>query len=283
MKQVVFATCRPLPALQPDDVPVARELESRGAKVTPAPWNGPFTPFAQADLVVLRSAWDYFEEPFAFTSWLQALENVKGVVVNSPGLMAWNVNKSYLLDLADRGAPVPPTRLCKPTATELALAMDELGVVEAVVKPVYGASASGLSIMRKDDPPSLERAAASLQSNGLVQPLIPEIRTLGETSCTFFGSEFSHAVVKRPKADSILVNAEHGGSTQAVTLSDAQLAAARSVLEMLPEPSTFARIDMVFTPPDALLMEVEVIEPELFVLNDPDAPARFADVLSVMQ
>jgi glutathione synthase/RimK-type ligase-like ATP-grasp enzyme len=278
-RNVVFATCRAMPALQPDDVPIARALEALQCSVSPAPWNGPFEPFDRADLVVVRSTWDYFEHAQAFADWLQRLQSVSGEVCNAPSLMLWNSNKTYLLDLAERGAPLPPTRLCEPNTAALAQAMQELDLHEAIVKPVVGAGASGLSILRRDDPASIERAAAGLRHQGLVQPLIAEIRTLGETSCTFFGGEFSHAVVKRPCNGSILVQAEHGGQTQPAALSADQLEVARSMLELLPEPAVYARVDMVFGESAPLLMEIEVIEPELFVLHDAAAPDRFARLL----
>tara|TARA_R110002073_G_scaffold51395_3_gene134949 strand:- start:306 stop:1154 length:849 start_codon:yes stop_codon:yes gene_type:complete len=280
MKKVVFATCRTMPGFQPDDAPIAVALEARGCTVAPAAWNGPFEPFASADLIVVRSTWDYFDEAEAFDAWLQRLKTVAGVVCNAPSLMLWNSNKKYLLDLAARGAPLPDTLLSQPNAAALTAAMDDLSLQEAVVKPVIGAGASGLTIMQRNDKSSIERAAAALQHEGLVQPLIPEIRTLGETSCTFFHGQFSHAVVKRPKTNSILVQAEHGGRTEPVTLTPPQLATARSMLDLLPEPALFARVDMVFTKAAPLLMEVEVIEPELFVLHDPTAPNRFADLLT---
>lgn len=279
VRRIVFATCRALPEFQPDDVPIAEALRARGCEVVPAAWNGPFEPFQSADMVVVRSTWDYFEACNEFVAWIRALEGVRGVVVNAPSLMAWNSNKTYLLDLQKRGAPLPPTRLVKQDAASIAAAMQDLGLREAVVKPVVGAGASGLSIVRADDEAGIARAVDRLGYDGLLQPLIPEIRTIGETSATFFRGEFSHAVVKRPKQDSILVQAEHGGNTAAVTLTDEQLQVARSVLDLLPEPAVIARVDMVLTETQPMLMEVEVIEPELFVLHDTDAPTRCATAL----
>ena len=91
--------------------------------------------------------------------------------------------------------------------------MAELGLEEAVVKPVFGAGATGLSVVRRDDASGLRDAAARLGYDGLVQPLVPEIRTVGEVSLTFVGDQLSHAAIKRAAAGSILIHAEHGGST----------------------------------------------------------------------
>lgn len=279
MTKIAFATCLEMPGLQPDDAPIAAAIEATGVEVVAAPWNGPFEPFEHCDLVAVRSTWDYAEEPEAFLTWLERLEAVRGRVVNRPSLMRWNARKTYLLDLAERGAPLAPTRLVPADAEEIDAAMAELGLDEAVVKPVFGAGASGLSIVRRDDADGLAAAAAKLGHDGLVQPLVPEIRTVGEASLTFVGDTFSHAAIKRAQAGSILIHAEHGGSTAPFEPTDEQLRVARDVLELLPEPADYARVDLVPTEQGAVLMEVEVIEPELFVLHGDGAPERFAHLL----
>lgn len=280
MTDVVLVTCRQQPGLQPDDEPLRAALAARGAEVVTAPWNGPFEPFARAELVVVRSTWDYQQHAEAFVAWLDRLDTIDGVVVNKPSLMRWNARKNYLLDLAARGAPLPPTRLVRPDADAIAAGLDELGLDEGVVKPVFGAGASGLSIVRRDDRAGLVRAAATLGGDGLLQPLLAHVRDTGETSLTFFAGEFSHAVTKTPAAGSILVQAEHGGSTRAVQPSADDVELARSVLALLPSAPLFARVDMLLpaTGPRSL-MEVEVLEPELFVRFAPGAEQRFAELL----
>jgi len=280
MTTIAFATCLEMPALQPDDVPIAAALGERGVEVQALPWNGPFEPFAACDLIAVRSTWDYAQTPEAFVSWLQQLEQGSVPVVNAPSLMRWNTRKSYLLDLAERGAPLPPTRLVAADAQAIGAAMRELGLDEAVVKPVFGAGASGLSIVRRDDANGLAAAAARLGYDGLVQPLVPEIRTVGEASLVFLGDTFSHAAIKRASQGSILIHAEHGGTTAPFEPTAEQLQVARDVLQLLPEPAHYARVDLVPTAAGAVLMEVELIEPELFVLHGQGAPRRFADFLA---
>lgn len=280
MAEIAFATCRELPDLQPDDAPIADALRALGHEVRVVPWNGPFERFAACDLVAVRSTWDYADAPAAFLSWLQELEDAQLRVTNAPSLMRWNARKDYLLDLAARGAPLAPTRLVSPDADAIRAAMSELDLEEAVVKPVFGAGASGLSIVRRDDIAGLVDAAEQLGYDGLVQPLVSEIRTAGEVSLTFIGDEFSHAAIKRAPPGSILIHAEHGGSTAPYAPSDELVQVARDVLGMLPEPADYARVDLVSTERGVVLMEVELIEPELFVLHGEGAPARFAAFLA---
>ena len=279
MTVIAFATFREVPALQPDDAPIARELERLGAEVRPLPWNGSFEPFAACDLVAVRSTWDYAETPQDFLAWLQQLERAQIETTNPPSVMRWNACKDYLLDLGARGAPLAPTRKVAPDAAAIRAAMLELGLDEAVVKPVFGAGASGLSVVRVADAAGLAAAADALQYDGLLQPLVPEIRTVGEASLTFIGAEFSHAAIKRAAPGSILIHAEHGGSTAPFTPTEEQLDVAREVLGMLPEPVDYARVDLVPTAAGPVLMEVELIEPELFVLHGEGAPERFARFL----
>jgi glutathione synthase/RimK-type ligase-like ATP-grasp enzyme len=268
-----------MPEVQPDDVGLAEALVRRGWQVQAAPWNGPFAPFAAAELVVVRSAWDYHHAGASFAEWLERLERVDGTVINPPRLMRWNLDKGYLIELAQSGAPVVPTRLARPHGDAFAVAMRELGVDEAVVKPVVGASGDGLSVVCAHDAAALEAAAHALGANdALVQPLVPEIRTRGELSLTFLGGRLSHAVVKRPAAGSILVHAERGGTVQAIAPSSRAVAAA-AVLAMLPDAPVYARVDLVERDEGPLLMEIELIEPELFLRHGEGAADRFADAL----
>lgn len=278
MKKVVFATCNALPGLTKSDALVAAALERRGAQVRPAPWNGPQAPFAEADLIVVRSTWDYTDDDKAFEQWLERLSTYP-VVINSPSLMRWNMTKSYLLELAQKGAPLPPTVSAKPDVASIATAMDALGLEEAVVKPQIGAGADGLSIVRKDDPNGAAKAAAKLGGDGLIQPLLPEIRDIGETSIMFVDGEFSHAVIKTPKTGDIRVQEEHGGRTERIDPPAWAIEACVRILGLLPEPAFYARVDAVILDETLKLMEVELIEPELFFNYAPDAADRFADAL----
>lgn len=281
---IALATCLQKPQLTSGDARLAAALQARGACVGAHPWNGPFDPFAAADLVVVRSTWDYMRFADAFAGWIGRLETQARRVANAPALMRWNLSKTYLIDLAEKGAPLPPTVIAEPDVRALADAVDRLGLDEAVVKPVIGGGAFGLSVVRRRDPASFAQAAGKLAGPALVQPLIPEICTAGETSLVFFAGAFSHAVEKRPKLGSILVQEEHGGSTVPARVGGEAVEAARCILKLLPQAPLYARVDVVLGDSARLdgglkLMEVEVIEPSLFLEHDAAAADRFAEAL----
>lgn len=281
MAHFVFATCRTQPDLQPSDALLAEALARRGQQVTHAAWNGSFAPFVSAGVVVARSTWDYHEHPETFGEWLDALDSAPGTVVNTPALMRWNQRKTYLFDLAERGAPIAPTRLADPDPGSIGAALDALGLDAGIVKPIVGAGASGLSMVPRDDAGELQRAAEKLgRHQALVQPLVPSIRTFGEMSLMFIEGKLTHAVVKRPRADSILVQSEHGGATSRIQPDPDWIEVARRTLGLLPEPALYARVDLVEFEGRPVLMEVELIEPELFFPHAVEAADEFAAVLS---
>ncbi len=277
-KNIVFATCLAQPALQKSDATLAAACERRGVSVRPAPWNGDQAAFGEADAVVVRSTWDYQETPEAFAAWLKGLEGGRPVF-NPLAMMRANMSKRYLLALAEKGAPLPPARLVEPDAEAIAAAMDELGLAEAVVKPEFGATASGLSLVARGDKAGLAAAARKMAMPGLVQALVPEIAARGETSFIFIGGAFAHAVTKRPKPGEIRCQAEHGGSAEIASAPDWAVAEARSILGLISGEPLYARVDAVMLDGELRLMEVELIEPELFFTYAPEAAERFADAL----
>ena len=279
MKDVVFATCRKFPNLTPSDAVLAEALRKKGVRARPAPWNGAFAPFAEADLVVIRSTWDYFDVPDEFAAWIGRLET-ETALLNPPEVLRWNMTKAYLFELAEKGVAVPPARRIAPDAASIADAMDALGLDEAIVKPLSGGTASGLSRVRRDDRQALEKAAAILNGEAMVQAFVPEIVVRGETSLIFFGGAFSHAILKTPKAGDIRVQEDHGGAARAVDAPDWAVAEAARILALCPGETAYARIDAVLFDAHLALMEVELVEPELFFVHRPDAAERFAEILS---
>jgi glutathione synthase/RimK-type ligase-like ATP-grasp enzyme len=157
--------------------------------------------------------------------------------------------------------------------------MDALGLTQAVVKPEFGATGSGLSLVRRGDAAGLAAAAKKLAGPGFVQALIPEISTFGETSLVFIDGEFSHAVTKRPKSGEILCQSDHGGSVEIAIAPDWAIGEARRVLAMVPGELLYVRVDAIIFDDAFQLMEVELIEPELFFTYAPDGADRLAAAL----
>jgi glutathione synthase/RimK-type ligase-like ATP-grasp enzyme len=275
MAEIVLVTCKRWPDLSESDRLYARALKVRGARVRAAPWNGLFEPFEAANAIVVRSAWDYAETPEPFSGWIQAVARVGGVVFNPPAMMRWNLDKRYLLDLADRGVSVPETRVTAGDPDAVARAISEMGEGSFVIKPSVGQS--GRHVTRVESamlPAFIDRGAGS---SVIVQRFVPEVQESGEVSCVFFDGSLSHAFVKRPAPGDYRVNSQYNGRDEPAAPSDTTIEQARAVLDTLAETPLYARVDGVLRGRQFVLMELELIEPGLGLRYDPLAAERFAD------
>ena len=275
---IVLATCAAWPELSASDGFLAEALAARRARVTSAPWNGPFAPFAEAAAVVIRSTWDYHQAPETYLAWLDRLDPRR--TFNAPALIRWNISKAHVLDLARRGARVPRSREAAADPVAIADALDALGVREGVIKPLVGASGFGVErVARATVAADLARARTHKALDRLlVQEFVPEIRD-GELAGVFFDGTFAHALRRRAAAGEFRINSQYGGTMEMTTLPGDTVEAMQAVLALLPEMPLYARVDGVVRDGGFVLMECEVNEPALGLHLAPGSAERFADAL----
>ena len=276
--KLAIATSAAYPTIQPDDAHLAASLAAHDIQLHACVWNDPGADWAGHDAVLVRTVWDYFEHYDAFLAWLDRLERAGVPVINPVALMRWNSDKRYLAQLESLGVPTIPTRLVARDALLEALAA--FRGREVVVKPTVSGGA-WRTVRGTAGDAAFGRAVAELPSGDyLLQPFVREIVDDGEWSLLFFGGAFSHAVVKRPAAGDYRVQSQYGGRTEAVEPDAAILAAARHALATCAAlghgDPVYARADGVVVDGRFLLMELELIEPFLFLADRPDAAERCA-------
>lgn len=282
MNRIAFATHSGLPGLSDDDRLAVAELGRLGARVEAAVWDDPGVRWDRYDRVVIRSCWDYHLHPEAFLDWLGRLERDGVSLWNPAPVVRANVDKGYLVDLAAAGVPAVPTVRLEPGETaDLPGLLAERSWDEAVVKPSVSASAFRTRRVRREDAAAAQAELEELLevSGVLVQRFLPEIQTRGEWSFIFLGGEYSHAVLKRPKTGDFRVQEELGGSSVLERPAPMLVEQARAVAATIPSPWLYARVDGVEIEGVFTLMELELIEPLLFLGWDPKAPARFAEAI----
>lgn len=276
--RVALVTCGSVPELHDDDRPLLGELWSLGIAAEPAVWDDPAVDWKSYDAAVIRSAWDYHLTPEAFLAWLARLEALGLPVWNPPAVLRANLDKAYLKELSAAGVSVAPTEWVKRGARA---DLDELlaarGWDDAVVKPTVSASAFRTSRVRR----GREGGQAALEevlahSGAMIQPFLPEIGSEGEWSFVFLGGEFSHAVLKSPRAGDFRVQQEHGGRTERREPPPGLLIQARDAAIAGPRPWLYARVDGVRRGAELLVVELELIEPLLFLSYAPGAARSFA-------
>lgn len=279
---IAFVTSSEHADLTADDRLAVAELAGRRATVKAAVWNDPAVPWGDFDTIVIRSTWDYHHSADEFRAWIGRLEALGAPVWNPPAVVRWNMEKTYLRDLAAAGIPVVPTEwLARGSRPDLGALLDRRGWLDAVVKPVISAAATRTWRVSRTSVAEIEaRLAESLDvGDVMVQPFIPEIQTKGEWSLMFFAGEFSHAVRKMPLDGDFRVQTGFGGRSAVEHPGDAVLHAVRNVLDAAPKPWLYVRVDGIETAAGYLLLELEMLEPSLFLAQNPAAPARFADAI----
>jgi glutathione synthase/RimK-type ligase-like ATP-grasp enzyme len=275
-----FATSVDFPNLTDDDSLAAAELRSRGFNVEPAIWDDSGIDWTRYDVVIIRSCWGYYEKPQEFLAWVQSLETDDVDVWNRPDTVRWNIDKSYLIELEVNDIPIVPTVIIKRTSPKrLADIIEEQGWSEVVLKPVIAATAfqttrvaeSNLSVGQGHLDRILEHTDA------IVQPFLPTIEDDGEWSLIFVGGEFSHSVRKYAQAGDYRVQEEFGGLTEAEQAPSSIIEQVQRAVNFLEKTPLYARVDGVVIDDEFKLMELELIEPELFFRYSSTAVSKFAD------
>lgn len=283
MSKVAFVTYAELPHLAEDDRLAADCLRRRGVEVCAVMWDAGDVRWEEFDAVVVRSCWEYHLRTQEFSNWIDLMEQKSVAIWNRCETLRRNMDKSYLRELAARGINVAPTVwLERGDRVDLRAILEERGWSQAVVKPTVSMSAYETWIT------SGERAAADTlavremlkRSGVMVQSFVPEVGTRGEWSFVFFLREYSHAVLKRPKPGDFRVQMDFGGQRDYTSQpAPALVAEAERIIAEVEGPLLYARVDGVEAGGELVLMELELIDPVLFLSGDARAPQRFADAI----
>ena len=247
-------------------------LIAAGAEVEPIAWTEA-EDLSCFDLVVPLVAWGYHLDYPRWLDFLARAEATRLPLVNPPSLLRWNGDKAYLAELGDAGVPTVPTLSVESCCdADLEEARRRFASDWLVIKPPVSASATGTyRLGLRDDLPAESRGKPAI-----VQPLIEEIARTGEFSLMLFDGEFSHAVVKRPKSGDFRVQPHLGGVTLPSRPPPGGIALAKQALAAAPAEAGYARVDIVPDDEGTLrIMELELIEPALFLDHAPDGGAAF--------
>jgi len=265
-----------------DDELAVLPLARRGIKVDTVPWNRPGADWGRYELVVIRSTWDYQHHADDFLRTLEAIERVTRLE-NSSEIARWNMRKTYLLDLASKGVETVPTFWREGLQPgELVPLFEELRSDEAVIKPILSGTAQGA--WRLDSKRVHEHAdeieAYYAGRPLMLQPFERGIVEEGEYSMMYFNGAHSHTIRKVPKHGDFRVQEEYGSSLSHVEPESALLAAGDAAMVAVGKNLLYARVDFVRSGDAFRLMELELVEPAIYLRLEPGAPERFADAVA---
>ncbi len=272
MASVLLATCAALPDGDEDAPSLVAALERIGVSPRWVAWDDPATRWDDA-LVVLRSTWDYTSDRARFLDWAARVLHL----ANDAAVVAWNTDKVYLRDLDAAGVPIVETVFAEP-GQEVRLPDSD----EVVVKPSIGAGSRGVGRFAiSESAEEADRAlrhAAELHRVGrtvLVQPYLGDVDAAGETALMYFDGRFSHAVRKAPM---LAPRSTHPVSGPALYIeekisarepSDAELAVGALTLDAVRgrfgADQLYTRVDLLPSPRGPVVVELELVEPSLFL------------------
>lgn len=280
MKKIAFLTMDDVTGFCHDDHLALPPLKDLGIEVEMVDWQDSNRDWNAFEMIVIRSTYNYIHNSQQFCSVLQHIENQGTALANPAAVVAWNQNKQYLLELANLGVACIPSQVRQqPNLEDLVALGSQWQTNQLVFKPLVGATAHG--IQRFDTSTGVDAACEALSvyanQSFLIQPFLPTIQTAGEWSLFFFNKKYSHAVVKKPKPGDYRVQEEFGGEATPETPSQQAIAIAEHALQQVNHPLLYARVDLVPFEKSFLLMELELIEPQLFLKCDQQAPQRFAN------
>lgn len=241
-------------------------------------WRNKNINWSDYDAVIVRSTWDYQHDSEKFVEVLNKINSLTHLE-NDLELMKWNMNKKYLFDLEKKGVKIVTTLWENKFDRAKALSYFEtLDSEEIIIKPNISASADNTFRLNKNKLVSsfdkLENIFADREF--MVQPFIKNIISEGEYSLFFFNGKLSHSVRKIPKENDFRVQEEHGGDIQPITAPEKVVVVAESIIKQLSTTPLYLRVDLVRVENDKFaLMELELIEPSLYLNKDKEAPLRF--------
>lgn len=280
--KIAFLTCQKLPNGIKSDTILIKLLSSQNILINIEVWTNELVQWKQYDCIIIRSCWDYHLLPDKFMQLLTYFKNTNIPILNNFETINWNLNKRYLNKLSNSGIKIPPTIfIAKGESISLNQIMHKYLWSDVVIKPVIAASSFGLSkINIKDAKKENTRINNEIQEHDMIiQKFLPEINQNGELSLIFFNSEYSHTVLKKPKQGDFRVQQSLGGKIQLITPPISIINQAYKIINKSNQSSLYARVDGVISNNELLLMELEMIEPALYLEQDKKAPKMFANAI----
>lgn len=264
-----------------DDLTLKTALESRGHQVHLVNWDNGTYDFVQDDFAIIRSCWDYDEQVDVF---IKKIENIssKTRLVNPFETIKKNSNKIYLENLKLLGIPIVDSVFIHSLAA-LEDGLAQITSDQIILKPTVSASGKNTHLLKKSDP-DLYMLAASLltKSSILLQPYLSSIETEGERSTVVINNNIAFTMLKRPAPGQYLVHNHKGGTYTPDQVLEKDMPFIEKVISHLPLNTAYVRIDYLYEKGEPRLLELEMIEPNLYLHQNPKSVEFLCDYFDSM-
>ncbi|MDA0194198.1 MAG: hypothetical protein O2887_00140 [Bacteroidetes bacterium] len=270
MYDIAWVTCNKIPDLIDSERRLLSSLHVDHLHVKPVVWDDSRVDWEEFKLVLIRSVWDYHLKIDQFLNWLDKLDDLRVMVYNPIHILRWNHHKFYLNDLKLMGVPVLPTMFHRKNETlDLQSIFAKSGWKEIIIKPAISATAYKLYRLTPDISPHMAKELMHLAKNCdlLIQKFQPAIITSGEWSFIFLNKKFSHSVHKMPAPGDFRTQNDFGGTIRLRPPEDSILKQVKQIMQSIDQDLLYSRIDGIIINGQFQLMELELIEPDLFLMD----------------
>ncbi|HEU4551642.1 MAG TPA: hypothetical protein VFS25_02365 [Chitinophaga sp.] len=259
--------------LEDEEGLLLKYLTGKGLPLERVVWTDAAVHWDSYDLLLIKSPWDYHEKIEQFYQWLQRMEAMGIPMLNPQEIIKWNSDKHYLKEMLNAGYSVIPSAIIENGApARLTPFFQTFNTGQLIVKPCISGGARDTYTVTPGNVQEVEALLNNLLQKEafIVQPFVQEIETTGEWSFIFFNGHFSHCVMKRPRSGDFRVQAMYGGTTHSVAPDPLFLQSATAFVQRFAKGCLYARVDGVAINGVFTLMELELIEPFLFLGEVPN-------------
>jgi glutathione synthase/RimK-type ligase-like ATP-grasp enzyme len=266
-----------------DDQLLSAALSARGLSSVRVDWSRPDVDWSRFRCSVFRTTWDYFDRFDEFTTWLARAER-QTTLCNAPPIIRWNMDKHYLADLEAKGVPIVPCRFVERGSEETLLGLIEsTGWEDAILKPCVSGGARHTYRVHRGNAGDVEPILRQLLPHKafILQPFQDDIVRTGEDTLMVLNGRYTHAVRKVAKQGDFRVQDDHGGTVHNYEPTREQMELAERAMALCEPAPAYGRVDMVRDNEGRhAIMEVELIEPELWLRHHPPAAELLAEAIA---
>lgn len=268
--------------VESEDDKLLNFLNEKELNIEKVIWNDPRVNWENYSLAILKSPWDYFDLIEEFYSWLDFLEAKNIKLLNPIEVVRWNANKQYLQEIEAAGLKITPSFfLQNKESVNLEHFFEKFNTNKLIVKPCVSGGAKNTFKVTTDNVNEVNQKLNLLiqDEDFIIQPFLPEILESGEWSFIFFNGAYSHSLIKQAKPGDFRVQPAHGGSVHPQKPSEELIATAQQYVTLFAKDCLYARVDGTIVNGEFLLMELELIEPFLFLNTEPENYERYYKAL----
>lgn len=280
--KIALLTCTTWQGLFEKEQVFAQKLSLPNTQIDVVAWDDETTDWTTYDYLIFRTTWDYYYDPQKFDAWLQKIQDLGIKTLNPVHTIRRNQHKFYLQDLQNKGIDIIPT-IFIPKNTPLDLnVLQEHNWQKAIIKPAVSAGSFCTKLFDSSESQAIFAEYSDLlqERDLLLQPFLPQIQTDGEISILFFNGKYSHAIVKTPVEGDFRIQVQYGGKYQIYEPSQALIATAQNIVKTFDDDLLYARVDGILHEGKFLLMELELIEPDLYFTTHHAAEPNFIAALA---